>query len=523
MSDRITLKQNKREQKVLAIEREKYHKNMLRRAKEERFKEKILTNNAYISLSNINKIYPNHVQAVYDFSLDINEKEFIVFVGPSGCGKSTTLRMIAGLEDITYGDLFIDGKYANELSCKDRNVGVVFQSYALYPHMSVYDNLAFGLQINHVNKLEIDQRVRQTAEILELTDYLYRKPSQLSGGQCQRVALGRAIIKKCKVFLMDEPLSNLDAKLRVQMRSEIVKLHNSLGATTIYVTHDQTEAMTMASRIVVMSKGYIQQIGTPSEIYNHPQNIFVATFIGSPAMNLIESEAVDGKFVFANQSFPLLDNFINVSKDFYEHELELVKKEIEQWKDEFLSRFHLDKKNKKLFEGSYNIIELIKKTISSFDNSLFLNNPYYQELNNELANQNRSCINIVFDKFLKEYLFSKQQIDNPLIIDLMNKQTLLYQRLKGEQNTFIIGIRPEDIIFDLDNKKRKAIGKFDFLVTLLELVGNEYIVHVDLDGKRELLLKIPANEKVVNGEKITVSFDLEKIHVFDPVTKKAII
>lgn len=245
------------------------------------------TENSFVSLRHIDKIYENNVQAVFDFNLEIKKHEFIVFVGPSGCGKSTTLRMIAGLEDITKGELYIDNELCNDKTPKDRDIAMVFQSYALYPHMSVYDNMAFGLKIRRMPKYEIDKRVHQAARILQIEEYLDRKPKALSGGQRQRVALGRAIVRNAKVFLMDEPLSNLDAKLRVQMRSELVKLHNELGATTIYVTHDQTEAMTMASRIVVMKLGRIQQIGTPIEIYNHPANLFVAGFIGSPAMNFL--------------------------------------------------------------------------------------------------------------------------------------------------------------------------------------------------------------------------------------------
>ncbi len=242
----------------------------------------------YVSLRHIDKIYDNNVQAVFDFNLDVKKHEFIVFVGPSGCGKSTTLRMIAGLEDITKGELYIDNELCNDKTPKDRDIAMVFQSYALYPHMSVYDNMAFGLKIRRMPKYEIDKRVHEAARILQIEEYLDRKPKALSGGQRQRVALGRAIVRNAKVFLMDEPLSNLDAKLRVQMRSEIIKLHESLGATTIYVTHDQTEAMTMASRIVVMKLGKIQQIGSPIEIYNHPANLFVAGFIGSPAMNFLK-------------------------------------------------------------------------------------------------------------------------------------------------------------------------------------------------------------------------------------------
>ncbi|HNY74775.1 MAG TPA: sn-glycerol-3-phosphate ABC transporter ATP-binding protein UgpC [Bacilli bacterium] len=253
---------------------------------------------SYVSLKNINKIYENKFQAVYDFNLEIAKNEFVVFVGPSGCGKSTTLRMIAGLEDISSGELWIDGTYSNDRAPKDRDIAMVFQSYALYPHMTIYDNMAFGLKIRRLPKSEIDRRVHEAAQILEIEEQLERKPKTLSGGQRQRAALGRAIVRNAKVFLMDEPLSNLDAKLRVQMRSEIIKLHERLGATTIYVTHDQTEAMTMATRIVVMKAGYIQQVGTPLEIYNYPNNLFVASFIGSPPMNFIDVNYEKGSIVF---------------------------------------------------------------------------------------------------------------------------------------------------------------------------------------------------------------------------------
>ncbi len=242
----------------------------------------------FVVLKDVNKVYDNRVQAVFDFNLSVAQNEFIVLVGPSGCGKSTTLRMIAGLEEITSGYLYIDRILSNYLESKDRDIAMVFQSYALYPNMSVFDNIGFGLKVRGVPKDEIKKRVFDAAEILDLGPYLDRKPRELSGGQMQRVALGRAIVRNAKLFLMDEPLSNLDAKLRVQMRSEIVKLHNSIHATTVYVTHDQTEAMTMADRIVIMNKGVVQQIGTPMEIYNDPANVFVATFIGNPPMNVIK-------------------------------------------------------------------------------------------------------------------------------------------------------------------------------------------------------------------------------------------
>ncbi len=253
---------------------------------------------AYLSLREINKIYPNGYHAVHNFNLDIEKGEFIVFVGPSGCGKSTTLRMIAGLEDISKGDFLIDGKRANEWGPQQRQIAMVFQSYALYPQMTVYDNIAFSLTLLGVDEDEIDARVKKTAGILGLTDYLDRLPRALSGGQRQRVAIGRAIIRKVGVFLMDEPLSNLDAKQRVTMRSEIAQIHESTKATTIYVTHDQTEAMTLADRIVVMKDGYVQQIGTPRELYFNPVNVFVAGFIGEPPMNFIRGRVENGAVAF---------------------------------------------------------------------------------------------------------------------------------------------------------------------------------------------------------------------------------
>lgn len=245
---------------------------------------------ATVSLKNVKKVYDNKVTAVQEFNLDIADKEFIVLVGPSGCGKSTTLRMIAGLEEITEGDLFIGERRVNDVEPKDRDIAMVFQSYALYPHMTVYDNMAFALKLRKLPKKEIDEKVREAAEILDITDYLQRKPKALSGGQRQRVAIGRAIVREPQVFLMDEPLSNLDAKLRNQMRAEIIKLRQRIDTTFVYVTHDQTEAMTLGDRIVIMKDGYIMQIGTPQEVFDHPANLFVAGFIGSPQMNFFPAE-----------------------------------------------------------------------------------------------------------------------------------------------------------------------------------------------------------------------------------------
>ena len=270
---------------------------------------------AEVVLKHIKKVYPDldlkkgkntnlkvtdeGVLAVQDFDLDIKDKEFIVLVGPSGCGKSTTLRMVAGLEEISGGELYIGGEQMNDVPAKDRDIAMVFQSYALYPHMTIYDNMAFPLKLRKMPKEEIDKRVREAAEILGITQYLKRKPKQLSGGQRQRVAIGRAIVREPKVLLMDEPLSNLDAKLRNQMRAEIIKLRNKINTTFIYVTHDQTEAMTLGDRIVIMKDGEIQQIGTPQEVFNHPANLFVAGFIGVPQMNFYDAELVkdsDGKY-----------------------------------------------------------------------------------------------------------------------------------------------------------------------------------------------------------------------------------
>ena len=256
---------------------------------------------ASLSLQHINKTYPNGFQAVKDFNLEIEDKEFIIFVGPSGCGKSTTLRMIAGLEEISGGTLKIGDKVMNDVEPKDRDIAMVFQNYALYPHMTVYDNMAFGLKLRKVPKDQIDKAVREAARILDLEKLLDRKPKALSGGQRQRVAMGRAIVRNPKVFLMDEPLSNLDAKLRVQMRSEIASLHNRLKATIIYVTHDQTEAMTLGTRIVVLKDGVIMQVDSPQKLYNEPNNLFVAGFIGSPQMNFIDAVCkVEGERVTLN-------------------------------------------------------------------------------------------------------------------------------------------------------------------------------------------------------------------------------
>ncbi len=271
---------------------------------------------ASLSLKNVNKIYDNNVQAVFDFNIDVNDGEFIVLVGPSGCGKSTTLRMIAGLEDITSGQLIIDGKDVTQQPPKDRDIAMVFQNYALYAHMTIYENMAFSLTLRHEDPNVIHEKVLAAAEILGLTDQLNKKPKQLSGGQRQRVAMGRSIVRTPKVFLFDEPLSNLDAKLRGATRREILLLHKRLGATMLYVTHDQTEALTLADRIVCMSMGYVQQIGTPLELYDTPANLFVASFIGLPPMNFFDCKVEADKLVGEGFTVTLKDSDKDALKNY---------------------------------------------------------------------------------------------------------------------------------------------------------------------------------------------------------------
>ena len=357
---------------------------------------------ASISFKNVNKTYENGKTVIDGLNLDINDKEFVVLVGPSGCGKSTTLRMIAGLEDLTAGELYIGDRLVNNVEPKDRDIAFVFQSYALYPHMTVYDNMAFALTLSKTPKDEIDRRVREAAQILELEEYLERKPKALSGGQRQRVAVGRAIVRNPKVFLLDEPLSNLDAKLRAGMRAQISSLHKRLGTTFVYVTHDQTEAMTMGDRICVMKAGYIQQYDTPQELYNHPANLFVAGFIGSPQMNFINAEVVkdaDGLVLkFANSILPM--------------SLESLA----------------------AYEG--------KKVI--------------------------------------------------------------------------IGIRPEHV------KVSAVPALFDAKVDICENMGSEKYLYFDYAGSR-LIARVPSEEETVVDSDIHADFDRNKIHIFDPVTEKAII
>lgn len=550
------------QQKALAEQRERVHNDMIAYERKHKKERKIAPKDSFISLQHINKIYDNHVQAVYDFNLEIKQHEFIVFVGPSGCGKSTTLRMIAGLENITAGDLYIDHVYANDLEPKNRDIAMVFQSYALYPHKTVAGNMSFGLKIRkfptqvvdkegkpvlsinkglikdlekekknllsfreeclqsepekisqidkdideldakiaylketpvpkyvnkHMPNEVIRERVKDAAEILQITEYLDRKPKALSGGQCQRVALGRAIVRNAKVFLMDEPLSNLDAKLRVQMRSEIIKLHNKLNATTIYVTHDQTEAMTMASRIVVMEKGHIQQIGTPVEIYNHPANLFVATFIGSPAMNLFSASLEKGILHFENgYEIKLSKEDNKKAVSFYENELEKCKVEREILLKNFKERNLLLEK----LEHLETLPDSSKKA-SEIEKTKF-----------ELEHVTKSNERLVYlEKAIEKYS----------------------TYIKDKKYKIVFGIRPEDIyevgkVFT-DGKLSEPI---DGVVNVSELLGHEYFIHIDFDQK-DLVAKIAAKRLINANEKIQVILDLSKAHIFDSVSTKIIL
>lgn len=549
--------EEKARKKALMRQRTRIYNEMVAYQKKHSKEKKYAPSDVFISLQNINKIYDNKVQAVFDFSLDIKKHEFIVLVGPSGCGKSTTLRMIAGLEQITAGDLYIDGVYANDLEPKNRDIAMVFQSYALYPHKSVFENMAFSLRIRkvptlqlnkdgtpklainkglikdfkkerknlieykgllnadeldqvsqidqeiaildekieylkntpvhvyknrHIPKEEIRERVLKAADILQIRDYLDRKPKALSGGQCQRVALGRAIVRNAKVFLMDEPLSNLDAKLRVHMRSEIINLHNQLNATTIYVTHDQTEAITMATRIVIMNKGYIQQIGTPREIYNHPANLFVATFIGSPAMNLYEVTFKDGQITFANGDH--IKFGIETDKkvaSFYKENLKRYQDELDHLLQTFVERNEALAKIASLkSEGKDSEVALLENELALIEAS-----------NERLG-------------YLKEAIAKYETF------------------IKNKTYDVIFGIRPEDI----HNAKavlqsNKESYRLDCEINVAELLGREYFIHTDYNHK-DLIAKIRSDDLLEKGDKITLVFDLSKAHLFDKVSENII-
>lgn len=439
---------------------------------------------ATLKFVNINKIYDNNVQAVFDFNLEVQDKEFIVFVGPSGCGKSTTLRMVAGLEEITSGDLYIDDKLVNNLEPKDRDIAMVFQNYALYPHMTVYENMAFSLKLKKIPRDEISRRVEEAANILGLSQYLNRKPKALSGGQRQRVALGRAIVRHPKVFLMDEPLSNLDAKLRVQMRTEIAKIHKKVGATTIYVTHDQTEAMTMASRIVVMKDGYVQQIGTPREVYNMPANVFVGGFIGSPAMNFFKGKLSKNSFIITDEN---------------NQETKIV---LDKEKVKMLNDFIKDKEIK--------INQTFEENLNSLKNE-------YEEERNKLVNQN------IPQEHKKKLEAREKNIENLDVKYKEEKDNLTNEHDLQLKNLheIILGVRPEDIYVENDINNKNPSTTINIECDVAELLGHETIVYGYIGGQRVVIKTSSANE-INQGDKLIYQFDMNKVHFFDPTTTNRI-
>ncbi len=439
---------------------------------------------ATLKFVNINKIYDNNVQAVFDFNLEVQDKEFIVFVGPSGCGKSTTLRMVAGLEEITSGDLYIDDKLVNNLEPKDRDIAMVFQNYALYPHMTVYENMAFSLKLKKIPRDEIARRVEEAANILGLSQYLNRKPKALSGGQRQRVALGRAIVRHPKVFLMDEPLSNLDAKLRVQMRTEIAKIHKKVGATTIYVTHDQTEAMTMASRIVVMKDGYVQQIGTSREVYNMPANVFVGGFIGSPAMNFFKGKLSKNSFIITDEN---------------NQETKIV---LDKEKVKILNDFIKDKEIK--------INQTFEENLNSLNNE-------YEEERNKLVNQN------IPQEHKKQLEAREKNIENLDVKYQEEKDNLTNEHDLQLKNLheIILGVRPEDVYIENDINNKNPSASINIECDVAELLGHETIVYGYIGGQRVVIKTSSANE-INQGDKLIYQFDMNKVHFFDPTTTNRI-
>lgn len=523
------------------------------------------TVDGFVVLRDINKIYGNRVQAVFNFNLSVERSEFIVLVGPSGCGKSTTLRMIAGLEEITDGKLYIDNVLANYLESKDRDIAMVFQSYALYPNMSVYDNIGFGLQVRGLPKAEIKERVFRAAEILDLGQYLDRKPKELSGGQMQRVALGRAIVRDAKLFLMDEPLSNLDAKLRVQMRSEIVKLHRDIGATTIYVTHDQTEAMTMADRIVIMNKGLVQQIGSPIDVYNNPANVFVATFIGNPPMNVFKADITGNELHSGEQTVKLpkgtlerYQKFIMERREFFANLR--IKADLKEEKSVTADISRLSKQLRKLsFEIVRDEFRSVTQRVLELSQSkgfiLFTQeqaDAFYADLdgndisvvaadlaimdklvkNTDLAiagilkeadSSNMRAVKqevVLVEK--KRRLFGKKEVKETLEQENLRKIDEYCASYSDDRvlSEVLVGIRPEDVYFDgsFDGNKSEALMT---TADLVELLGSEFCMHVKLFGTN-VIVKRGVREVVKTGEKIVLRLDMDKLKIFDPVSGKTI-
>lgn len=415
-----------------------------------------------VVLDHVSKVYSNGLEAVHDFSLEIKKGDFVVLVGPSGCGKSTTLRMLAGLEDITAGSLYISGKKANKAEPRERGVSMVFQSYALYPHMSVKENMTFGL--DKLDKKEIERRIHYASSILGLDEYLDRKPSALSGGQCQRVALGRAIVRESPIFLLDEPLSNLDAKLRVQMRSEIIKLHEQLKNTIVYVTHDQIEAMTMASKLVIMNKGVIQQIGTPKEIYENPANSFVAAFIGSPAMNIIKASLNGDSFSLEDGEDIKLHSKIDI-KGFYAKEKEAIQKE-KEYSESKVKEYESVPKRKR-------------------------------------------------DKSVSALL----EVNKKKIIDLTNELERIAEEEKKEDMDVLLGLRPEDISI-----KETTGLSFHAQLETKELLGADYQLRF-IVGSSSFIVNASLNDAMPLEINKTYSLYLpyDSLSIFDYVSGNRII
>ena len=474
---------------------------------------------ANLSLKHLYKIYENGTKAVDDFNLEIKDDEFIVFVGPSGCGKSTTLRMIAGLEEITAGDFYIDGVLANNLEPKDRDMAMVFQNYALYPHMSVYDNMAFGLRIRHVSKDEIDKRVHEAARILDIENQLDKKPKNMSGGQRQRVALGRSIVRKPKVFLLDEPLSNLDAKLRSSMRSEITRLHNVLKTTFIYVTHDQVEAMTMGTRIVVMKNGVIKQVDSPMNLYDYPENVFVAGFIGTPQMNFINARlSFEGENILLKSS---VNNFLYEHKDFSHIDILNIIKQ----KDIIIGirpeHTHLDvKENKNAFECEIAVIEALGNEMNVIvesvvdktriivkmlrDDNLSVGQKVYVTFDvNKIHIFDKESENTLLERIPSAMTFKAQIVDNNLLF--LNQKIALSKwnsdALKGHKNLFI----------SLPISALTKGNDITLIVNKKEKIKDEWLFSAEVDGEY-IYFK---NSEYIDGDKISLDIDLSKIDYYD--------
>ena len=566
--------------------------------------------NSFVKIENLEKVYPNGVKAVYNFSLDIDKNEFIVLVGPSGCGKSTMLRMIAGLEDISSGELTIDGEFANYKPSKDRSLAIVFQNYALYPQMNVFENIAFPLtvskypfpvvdeqllaargvvsaidnftatelaqavaeaekvrgdridvaawlgkklgiarpaaerilqckltekedlenyivslkndnvlqissreealsadgkhfdeharlldeqgkvvtELRKMNKWEIQDKVFAAADVLDLGQYLNRLPKELSGGQMQRVALGRAIVKNVPLFLMDEPLSNLDARLRLTMRSEIVKLHKRINATTIYVTHDQTEAMTMADRIVVMSKGFVQQIDTPEQIYNNPCNLFVAKFVGTPPINLFTARFDGTRLVSGDRELPLSADTAAAINTFYDRTYKTFAEQLDA------------------YDGSDKSKEFILKVLSATADKVGVEVKSKRTLRQKISG-----------------LFGKKQTEQAVdgALDKLKEKTELLQAYCQGDKTLTVGIRPEALNVELYDKATHGDDCIVTQPTLIELMGSEIYVHFDLQGE-EMIAKMSAKTKITEQTKLAIKFNAEDIYLFDPISGERI-